>query len=71
MKNKSAVSIMDFITMFYNCNWISLIIILKTISNAIKQNNKRIYYLCLLNRIDYGRFCNKKCHKLFFRNIGY
>lgn len=59
-KNKLAVSIMDFITIIYNCKWILLIIISKTLSNIIKRNIKRIYYLCLLNRIDNERFCNKK-----------
>lgn len=59
-KNKLAVSIMDFITIIYNCNWILLIIILSTLSNTPKQNNKRIYYLCLLNRIGNERFYNKK-----------
>ena len=59
-ENKPAVSIMDFIIIIYNCNWILLIIIPSTLSNTIKRNNKRIYYLCLLNRISNERFCNKK-----------
>lgn len=71
MKNKLVVSIMDFITIIYNCDWILLIIILKTLSNIIKRNIKRIYYQCLLNRIGNERFYNKKCHKLSFRNFGY
>ena len=60
MKNKLAVSIKDFITIIYNCNWIRLIIISKTLSYTIRQNIKRRYYQCLLNRIGNERFYNKK-----------
>lgn len=60
MKNKPVVSIMDFITIIYNCDWILLIIISKTLSYTIRQNIKRIYYQCLLNRIGNERFYNKK-----------
>ena len=42
-ENKPAVSIMDFITIIYNCNWILLIIIPKTLSYTTKQNIKRRY----------------------------
>lgn len=42
-ENKLTVSIMDSITIIYNCDWFLLIIIPNNLSNKIKRNNKRIY----------------------------